>query len=65
MKRVRKLPHYKLGWTKQFKFQLPNGKVVDVWQSLRSYAIGKRQRMFVKVDGKWYELDENEKLEVF
>jgi len=64
MKRVRKLPSYKK-WTKQYKFKLSDGRIVDVWQSERSYAIGKRQRMFIKIDEIWYELDENEKLEIF
>jgi len=64
LKRVRKLPNYK-AWTSQYRFKLPDGRVVKVYQSLRSYAIGKRQRMFVKIDGKWYELGEEAKLKVF
>ena len=64
MRKVKKLPNYK-HWTTQYRFKLPDGRIVDVWQSLRSYAIGKRQRMFVFVDGNWYELNDNEKSTVF
>ena len=64
MKVIKKLPNYK-AWTSQYRFKLPDGRVVKVYQSLRSYAISKRQRMFIKVDGKWYELDEKEKTMVF
>ena len=65
MKRVKNLPVYKEGWTSQYKFKLPDGKIVDVYQSARSYGIGKKQRMFVNINGVWYELDEREKLNVF
>jgi len=64
MKKIKKLPNYRR-WTKQFKFKLPDGRIVDVWQSLRSYGIGRRQRMFIRINGEWYELNEDEKIEVF
>ena len=64
MKKVKKLPKYKR-WTKQYCFKLDNKQIVDVYQSERSYGIGKRQRMFVKVNNEWYELDEDEKTKVF
>jgi len=64
MKKVKKLPNYKR-WTKQYHFKLENGQIVDVYQSERSYAIGKKQRMFISINNEWYELNENEKLKVF
>jgi hypothetical protein len=63
MKRVKQLPRYK-GWTSQLRINI-NGKEYKVFQSLRSYAIGRRSRMFVNIGGKWFELEDKEKLDVY
>jgi hypothetical protein len=64
MKKVNKLPQYKCGWASQFKIKI-NGKEYKVFHSRRSYAIAKKIRMFVCLNNQWYELEENEKNDVY
>jgi hypothetical protein len=63
MKKVRKLPSYKK-WTSQLRI-LIDGKEYKVYQSLRSYALAKKSRMFINLNGEWFELDDKEKLDVY
>jgi len=63
MKKVSKLPDYKK-WISEFRIMI-NGKEYMVFQSLRSYEKGRRSRMFVNIDGEWFELEDKEKLDVY
>jgi len=63
MKIVKRLPKYRI-WVSQYRISI-NGKEYKVYQSLKSYAIGKKSRMFINVNGIWYELEENEKLDIY
>lgn len=59
LKKVKK-PEFKSGLTHQFDIKI-DGKVYPVWQSERSYAIGKQQAGYIKItdsSGKevWYKL---------
>jgi hypothetical protein len=63
MKKVKQLPRYKK-WTSQLRINI-NGREYRVFQSLRSYGIGRNARMFVNIDGNWFELEDKEKLDVY
>ena len=60
---VVQVPNFRSGLTQQYEVSI-EGKRTPVYQSERSYAIGKRQRGFVVIGGMWYQLPKLWTLEI-